>query len=326
MAGMFYTLQEVMETLGKSEQNVRDLVRDGKIREYRDGASILYKRDEITKLSEGTEIIDIVADSELNLELEKTAEIQLEPDDDAGKKKPVSEGGFGLSQMGDLTKADTNIGSLGINVLGGTDDQYKITADTHAETKAANMEEIDRLDADANLESAGSGSGLLDLSLQADDTSLGAVLDDILPSGAEAPLQADAAPADFAKEADGLLGGQAAGSEQAEGQAVGAAMSDMETGQAMSSAPHMYIAAPMDPSSSIYGIMMFFPLAALILAGIATAAGLRGILPSIIKLLSHGGIANLNWGFVLAAVGLLVVLIFSIVAGISGARSAKSRA
>jgi excisionase family DNA binding protein len=216
MAGMFYTMQEVMETLGKSEQEVRNLIKDGKIREYRDGTSILYKRDEVTKLSDGTEIIDIVADSETNLELEKTAEIQLEPDDDNGKKKPTSEGGFGLSQMGDLTKADTNVGSLGINVLGGTDDQYKITADTHAETKVADMDAIDRLDADANLESAGSGSGLLDLSLQADDTSLGAVLDDILPSGEEAPLQADAAPADFAKEADGLSEGQPAVNEHGE--------------------------------------------------------------------------------------------------------------
>jgi excisionase family DNA binding protein len=324
MAGMFYTVQEVMEKLGKSEQEVRDLVKDGKIREYRDGAAILYKRDEITKLSEGTEIIDIVADSELNLELEKTQEIQLEPDDDAKKKKQVSEGGFGLSQMGDITKADTNIGSLGINVLGGTDDQYKITADTHAETKAADMEEIERLDADANLESAGSGSGLLDLSLQADDTSLGAVLDDILPSGPEVPLQADAGPADFAKEADGLLEGVAPTSEQADGQAVPVAMSGMENSPAAPGAPQMYAVAPQDPSSSIYGIMMFFPLAALVLAGIATAAGMRGIMPSIIKLLSHGGIADFNWGFILAVVLLLVVLIFSVVAGIAGARNAKS--
>jgi excisionase family DNA binding protein len=326
MAGMFYTIQEVMEKLGKSEQEVRNLVKDGKIREYRDGASVLYKRDEVTKLSEGTEIIDIVADSEINLELEKTTEIQLEPDDDSDRKKPTSEGGFGLSQLGDLTKADTNIGSLGINVLGGTDDQYKITADTHAETKAANMDEIDRLDADANLESAGSGSGLLDLSLQADDTSLGAVLDDILPSGEEAPLQADAAPGDFAKVADGLSEGQPALSEHGEPLPASAGMAAMESGQAMSAGGQMYIVAPMDPSSSIYGIMMFLPLAALILAGIATAAGLRGILPSIIKFLSHGGIANLSWAIILVAVLLLLVLIFSVIAGISGARNAKSRA
>lgn len=326
MAGMFYTMQEVMEKLGKSEQEVRNLIRDGKIREYRDGTSVLYKRDEVTKLSEGTEIIDIAADSEINLELEKTAEIQLEPDEDSGKKKPTSEGGFGLSQMGDLTKADTNIGSLGINVLGGTDDQYKVTTDTHAETKAANMDEIDRLDADANLESAGSGSGLLDLSLQADDTSLGAVLDDILPSGEEVPLQAEAAPADFAKVADGLSEGQPAVNEHGEPMPASAGIAAMETGQAIPAGAQMYIAAPMDPSSSIYGIMMFLPLTALILAGIATAAGLRGILPSIIKFLSHSGVANLNWGIVLAAVLLLLVLIFSVVAGLSGARNAKSRA
>jgi len=326
MAGMFYTLQEVMETLGKSEQEVRKLIKDGKIREYRDGTSILFKRDEVTKLSEGTEIIDIVADSEVNLQLEKTAEIQLEPDEDDGKKKPVSEGGFGLSQMGDLTKEDTNIGTLGINVLGGTNDQYKITADTHAETKVANMDEIDKLDADANLESAGSGSGLLDLSLQADDTSLGAVLDDILPSSGDAPLQAEAAPADFAKEADGLLESQPAVNEHGEPLPASAGVAAMESGQAVPAGGQMYIVAPMDPSSSIYGIMMFLPLAALILAGIATAAGLRGILPSIIKFLSHGGVANLNWGIVLAAVLLVLVLIFSIVAGVSGGRNAKSRA
>jgi excisionase family DNA binding protein len=324
MAGMFYSMQEVMEKLGKTEQEVRGLIKDGKIREYRDGNSILFKRDEVTKLSEGTEIIDIIADTEINLDLEKTAEIQLEPDEDP-KKKKVSEGGFGLSQMGDITKADTNVGSLGINVLGGTDDQYKITADTHAETKAADMDEIDRLDADANLESAGSGSGLLDLSLQADDTSLGAVLDDILPSGPEVPLQADAGPADFAKEADGLLGPVTV-SEQGDGQAVPGGMAGMEAGQAIPSAPQMYVPAPVDSSSSIFGIMMFFPLAALILAGIAATAGLRGILPSIIKFLSHGGIADFSWGFVMVAVGLLVVLIFSIIAAMSGSRSAKARA
>jgi hypothetical protein len=326
MAGTFYSLQEVMEKLGKNEQAVRDLIKDGKIREYRDGTTILYKQEEVDKLSEGTDIIDIVADSEINLDLEKTGEIQLEPDDDVIKKKPISEGGFGLSQMGDMTKADTNIGSLGINVLGGTDDQYKITADTHAETKAADMEEIERLDADANLESAGSGSGLLDLSLQADDTSLGAVLDDILPSGPDVPVQADAGPGDFAKEADGLLGRPAVVSEQAEGQAAPVAMSALEAGPAVSAAPQMFAVAAQDPSSSIYGVMMFFPLAALILAGIATAAGLRGILPSIVKFLSHGGIASVNWGFILAAILLLIVLVFSIVAGISGARNAKARA
>ena len=81
--------------------------------------------------------------------------------------------------------ADTNVGTVGINILSGTEDAYKLTEDTKAETQAGDVDEIEGLDADANLENVGSGSGLLDLSLQADDTSLGAVLDDILPGGDE---------------------------------------------------------------------------------------------------------------------------------------------
>ncbi len=322
MAEMFYNLQEVMEKLGKSQQDVQGLIKQGKIREYRDGNAILYKKDEINNLLGDHDVIDIIADSEINLELEKTAEIQLEPDTDNKDKKPTSEGGFGLSQMGDLTKADTNIGSLGINVLEETDDQYKITADTHAETKAVDIEEIERLDADANLESAGSGSGLLDLSLQADDTSLGAVLDDILPTGPEVPVQADAAPGDFAKEAEGLMAEPGPVSGQAAGHGPNIAMS--EAGNLVSAAPQMVFAAPEDPSSSIYGVMMFLPLAALILAGIAAIAGNHQVLPSIIKFLSYGGIANINWGFILAAVLLLLVLVLSIAAAITSSRNAKS--
>jgi hypothetical protein len=326
MAGTFYTLQEAMEKLGKSEQDIRDFIKQGKIREYRDGAKVLYKQDEIDKLGSESDVIDIIADSEAPLELEKTAEIQLEPDEDAKKKKPVSEGGFGLSQMGNLTEADTNVGTLGINVLGGTDDQYKITTDTHAETKAVEPGEIESLDADANLESAGSGSGLLDLSLQADDTSLGAVLDDILPTGPDIPAQAEAAPVDFAKEADGLMK-DVVTEPTAEAEAVPvaeAAAGEAAPAPAISTAPQFVAVTPVDPSTAIYGVMMFLPLAALILAGIATAGGIQNVLPSVVKFLAYNGIADFNWGFILVAVLLLLVLIFAIVAAIAGGRKAKN--
>jgi hypothetical protein len=325
MAGTFYTLQEAMEKLGKSEQDIRNFIKQGKIREYRDGAKVLYKQDEVDKLSSESDVIDIIADSEAPLELEKTAEIQLEPDEDAKKKKPVSEGGFGLSQMGNLTEADTNVGTLGINVLGGTDDQYKITTDTHAETKAVEPGEIESLDADANLESAGSGSGLLDLSLQADDTSLGAVLDDILPTGPDIPAQAEAAPVDFAKEADGLMKDVVTEPTEVEAVSVAAAAAgEAAPAPAISMAPQLVAVTPVDPSTAIYGVMMFFPLAALILASIATAGGMQNVLPSVVKFLAYSGVANFNWGFILVAVLLLLVLIFAIVAAIAGGHKAKN--
>lgn len=327
MAGTFYTLQEAAQKLGKTETQVKELIKQGKIREYRDGTKVLYKQDEINKLAEESDSISLIADSEMNLELEKTAEIQLEPDTTPeSPKKPDSEGGFGLSQMGDLTMADTNVGTVGINVLGDTDDHYKITSDTKAETKAAELEEIESLDADANLESVGSGSGLLDLSLQADDTSLGAVLDDILPTGPDIPAQAEAAaaPVDFAKEAEGLLHEPGGAAESAE-PIMAAPVAALSNGAAAPMGAQLVAIAPPDPASNIYGVMMFFPLLALILAGIATTAGLRGILPSIVKFLSYQGIAEINWGFIAAIILLLAVVVFSVFASLSGGEKGQGK-
>jgi excisionase family DNA binding protein len=322
MAGTFYTLQEAAQKLGKTESQVRELIKEGKIREYRDGTKVLYKQDEINKLAEESDTIDLVADSEIGLELEKTAEIKLEPDiSPDSSKKPDSEGGFGLSQMGDLTMADTNVGTVGINVLGDTDDHYKVTSDTKAETKAAELEEVESLDADANLESVGSGSGLLDLSLQADDTSLGAVLHDILPTGPDIPAQAEAAaPVDFAKEAEGLLH-EPEGAGEAAGPVMAAPVAAISNGAAAPMGTQLVAIAPPDPASNIYGIMMFFPLFALILAGIATTAGLRGILPSIVKFLSYQGLADINWGFIIAIVLLLTVIVFSVFAMLAAGKT-----
>ncbi len=317
MAGTFYTLEEAMQKLGKTDAELRDMVKKGEIREYRDGNRVLYKQDEINKLAEGSEPIELVADSELNLELEQTSEIQLTPDTPEDKPKKESEGGFGLSQMGDLTMADTNVGTVGINVLGGTDDLYKITADTRAETKAVDAEEIERLDADASLEKIGSGSGLLDLSLQADDTSLGAVLDDILPTGPDIPAQAaEAAPMDLAQEA-----GVPEVSVGVQSSRMAAALS----AEAPAGVP-MVVVAPEDPASNIYGVMMFFPVLALILAGIATVAGLQGILPSLVQFLTYNGVADINWGFIIALILLVVVLFFSVFAMMAGGGKSKAAA
>ena len=85
---------------------------------------------------------------------------------------------------------DTALTGEGVNVLGETDTDYNVTEDSMAETAGpaasagtsagtgaeASLEEIED---DVNLDSFGSGSGLLDLSLQADDTSLGGILDEI---------------------------------------------------------------------------------------------------------------------------------------------------
>ena len=104
---------------------------------------------------------------------------------------------------------DTALTGEGVNVLGETDTDYDVTEDSMAETAGpaasagtgrsaeASLEEIED---DVNLDSFGSGSGLLDLSLQADDTSLGGILDEIYTAeggeGDATPAEGEPAEAD----------------------------------------------------------------------------------------------------------------------------------
>ena len=47
MAGMFYTFEEAAEKLNKTEQELRELVEQGKLREFRDGSASFFKIAEI---------------------------------------------------------------------------------------------------------------------------------------------------------------------------------------------------------------------------------------------------------------------------------------
>ena len=271
MASTYYKMQEVMEKLRKSEQQVQELIKQGKLRQYMDAGKPVFKVDEVDTLAEEIVGLNITSGgSEVDIVLDESGELKLEPDENPGSKK--SEGGFGLSQMGDLTSADTNVGTVGINILSGTDDAYKLTEDTKAETSAGDVDEIESLDADSNLESFGSGSGLLDLSLQADDTSLGAVLDDILPSGAEGGGEI-VANEPMADEVG--LAGEAEGIEDAgKSAAVKSGGASMQVG-AMAAGGQMIVIAPEDPASTVYGAMMFLPVLALVLAGIVLTAAIQ---------------------------------------------------
>jgi hypothetical protein len=136
MAKMFYTIEEVAIKLGKSADDVREMAKSGQIQEFRDRDKIMFKVDQI----------DLLAGSD-----EESADIPLALEDSRL-------GGSGL----DL--ADSREGT-GISVFdtdhGDASDQTQVT---------------DSQDEELSLESVGSGSGLLDLTRESDDTSLGAEL------------------------------------------------------------------------------------------------------------------------------------------------------
>ena len=381
MAGMFYSLKETAERLGKTEDEVRQLAVDGKLREFRDGSNLLFKIEEVNALL--AEDIDVDMDLELEpeaaepvadmeealglepvaeepgeeeplleldgetaapageelLELEETAapaaeepmemELELEPaaedetpdlelsaeaestgelelgldgaedtaaalsDDDvladiSGSGTAVTpseeeseislapETGM-LGADSDITDMDTALTGQGINVLGETDADYDVTDDSLAETVGpagtsteASLEEIED---DVNLDSFGSGSGLLDLSLQADDTSLGGILDEIYTAdgGEEAgePSDADMVE-DMATEAD----------------EVSMPEEDMGAPEPIVAVPTMTTAiveAAPDTQSNILGGLLFLPLLALLYAAIVAISAQRGFMPSILE-------------------------------------------
>lgn len=161
MAKQYYTLSESAQLLRMTEDQVKSLVREGKLREYRDAGKVHYRADEVDRLAakEGSSIVDLaIGENEpaADIGLSSSDVIMLEGDDEAKREKE-----------------DTKITSVGINVF--DDDELQIEADPMAETRiTAAPEEV------ALGGGTGSGSGLMDLTRESDDTSLGAELLDVI--------------------------------------------------------------------------------------------------------------------------------------------------
>ena len=125
MAGMFYSLKEVAAKLNKTEEQVKEVVHQGRLREFRTGGSeVLFKIDEVEALMSGTRIMATQkapaekkpqppAEPELAEEPQVLEdEIYLAPE----AEEPIAKG----PELSELSDGDT-IASEGINVLGETD-------------------------------------------------------------------------------------------------------------------------------------------------------------------------------------------------------------
>jgi len=335
----YYDMQEVVSKLRKTEEEVQELVKQGRLQQYMDSGKPVFKTEDVDSLAEEIVGLDVSSmglapggSGDTEIKLEETAEIQLEPDEeeapggsdlelDIKPDAPESEGGFGLSQMGDLTMGDTNVGTVGINILSGTGDAYQLAEDTKAETSADEIEELESLDGDSNMESFGSGSGLLDLSLQADDTSLGAVLDDILPAGTE---EGGAGGADFPVEEVGLV--EEAEDLLAEGEPASAA----EAMATMEPAPVAVAATPMaavavESGTGVFGVLMFLPLVVLVLAAIILTAAINNVVPALMKPLITRDIAGISLTWMIAGGLIVLLLLILMVASLAGGGGTKTK-
>lgn len=372
MAEEYYSLKETAAKLNKTEDQVREYVKQGRLKEYLDRGQKFYKRPEVDDLAlsvSGDDGIDLsesdsislggsqveldfdgskagkdaqrgLVDTEgIFLEPEESRagggddEIGLAPGDDEVQLMPGDTGahdakkGGGLN-LGDLSSADTSIGTTGINVLGDTDDQYKLTNDALGETRSLDAEDeqaekLGDLDDDLNMDSVGSGSGLLDLSLQADDTSLGAVLDDILPGdegpGAAAPavdMGADFGPAGGDEAETQEMFTQPQAEAPAAGEPVDAGLSPM----AAAPGAAVYYEAPVDSGENTkIDVALVLTLIITVLACMAvfTAAILKTAPGLISKLAAPTGPMGIVWYIGIGA--FLISLICYFMSNSSGA-------
>ena len=225
MAKMFYTLDEAKAALNKNEEEIKQLAREGRLREFRDGPRLMFKADQVETLKSemgggvGGDRVDLgVSDTGAPIGLVDSRSasgtgISLVDTDSgrAGSGSGLSNLSPGASGSGMPLKEDTalaadlglsgSVGGMpspgrpggsrsgsGINVLGGSEEHEAIDPSAQTNISASVHDQV-------NLEGVGSGSGLLDLTRESDDTSLGAeLLDEIAPGGTKGGTRAG--PAD----------------------------------------------------------------------------------------------------------------------------------
>lgn len=271
MAKPFYSLEEVSTKLGKTEEEVRDLVRDGSLREFRDAGKVFFKAEDVDALGSGGS--------------DTGTEIPLEPVEDSVPTLADTSGGtsiIGLEPVDEQPKKEDTAIPGGMGVF--EDDELEVDADPMAATQVTAAASDDQV----QLDSSGSGSGLLDLTREADDTSLGAeLLDDILPSDTESAGDATppaggtamsgSAAEPVVEEPEPAAAEPEAGYEQEEPE-----------GEVVVSAPTRSLAAVGDPMEGIFSGLMIGGLILISAAASVAVAGLQGFVPGYATYLGDG--------------------------------------
>ncbi|HRJ49483.1 MAG: helix-turn-helix domain-containing protein [Phycisphaeraceae bacterium] len=164
MAKMFYTLEEAAQRLGKTPEEVQTMAERGELQEFRANDRLMFKREQV----------DLKAGGD--------AEDDLIPLADSGDLEPLT-----LASSGSATGIPIDPMNAkeqtGISIF---DADATDEADPSALTRVVPVVSSPGFASDAGAGdpgASGSGSGLMDLTRETDDTSLGAnLLDDVYGS------------------------------------------------------------------------------------------------------------------------------------------------
>lgn len=294
----FYSLDEVCLKLGKKPDDVKALVRDGTLREFRDAGKVFFKAEDIDKLAAARAAASGSGSGEILLEPADGADKIPMDDGMTGVNVTDSSGGtsiIGLEPLPEEEEQESKKEDTAVITSGGVgvfdDDEMEIDADPMAKTQITTGTTDDQV----SLEGAGSGSGLLDLAREADDTALGAdLLDEIYPGEEDAAAPVERAPA------------QAAEAETAE------AAEEAEEAEVPLEEPVavevLAPAAPGDASEGMFSGLLVGALLLMVVAVTVVAGAVQGYLPDYGKFLGDGSIFYffLGGSVLLALIALLV--------------------
>ena len=191
---------------------------------------------------------------------------------------------------GDLSSADTAIVGEGTDTFEEMDTGLQATDDTVIEAKDTTSEtSLQEIEEDVNLDSFGSGSGLLDLSLQADDTSLGGILDEIYAPEAGA---------------EGQQVGETTGSAVEMAAEAAQILPDEFTAPAAAAVPALaqaYAEPEPDTISNAFGYTLILSFVAIIYTAVVAVTGLSDVVPAGIREKVQGIIWYIAGGAVVVA-------------------------
>lgn len=286
MAKAFYSQDEAKAALHTTEDGLKELVREGRLTEYRDGQNLMYKGSQVESVAAEMPKGDAVklADSTAGSSMDSGGSIiGLASESGTGGAalaKDDTAGGFSLSDDEPAPQPSrASLSESGITIFGSEED----LADPMAQTQLG-----DTSGEQVNLEGIGSGSGLLDLTQEVgEDTSFGAeTFDEIMPGSGSM----------------GTVSG----------------MDDMDTGAIDTAAlppgarGQMIAYEPFDPQAPIYGGAAGGAAFAVLLGLLAVAAAAVGAAPGMLGIFfNEDGSVNTMWA-------LLVLLAFPAVGALIG--------
>ncbi|MGH7176420.1 MAG: hypothetical protein ACREJC_03480 [Tepidisphaeraceae bacterium] len=315
MAKMFYTLDETKAALGKNEEEIKQYAREGRLREFRDGPRLMFKADQVEALKNELggggggmrDQIDLgpsdtgapigLVDSRSSTGTGSGLAISL-----ADSQGSPGSSGMGLKDDTALA-ADLGLsGSLGgvpspgrpgssSSGLTGSRSGISVLTDSEAAADPSAATAINANVTDqVSLEGVGSGSGLLDLTRESDDTSLGAELLDEIQPGGSSRRGVTVEPA--AGSGTAMVAAAAASAKRAPG---GGVVVQMEKS---------------DPLAPAFGAACLAACAMLLLGTVAICSAVLGTRPGLLEMVQKTNFLTLSLGGLAAAVVFFMIGLF----------------